>query len=285
MRMELTAALHHSAFRGAGPVTYDALRSQKTVAQHHSAPKSAGPVSHNVLRNQNTARDGVLRDVRELRCGGKVAGRQSLVDVRRQARVQQRTAEQIVDPVPLVPMLHDVVPHMVEPLVDILAPLDFCVAEQVIEVPKIVCPPRAARTVLRAPQTAELLVDVPTVVSYSSLKQHIVEQIVDIPAPGRAGGEGVEVFKFSLDRIQQRFLEQHVGIPVPRGRGRLAGLQGSSPGQSSTAFVEQIGHIPGGSLQGFRPRQGSTASSSYSPAGSDYDADEPGIGFFALFPA
>ena len=61
------------------------------------------------------------------------------------------------------PMLHDVVPQMVEQLVDFLAPLDFRVAEQVIEVPKIVCPPCAARTVLRAPQTAEQLVEVPTV--------------------------------------------------------------------------------------------------------------------------
>ena len=75
----------------------------------------------------------------------------SLVDVRRQGRVQQRTVEQIVDPVLLVPMLHDVVPQMVEQLVDILAPLDFRVAEQVIEVPKIVCPPRGARTVRRVP--------------------------------------------------------------------------------------------------------------------------------------
>ena len=114
----------------------------------------------------------------------------SLVDVRRQRRVQQRTVEQIVDPVPLVPMLHDVVPQMVEQLVDLLAPLDFRVAEQVIEVPKIVCPPRAARTVLRAPQMAEQLVEVPTVLSYSSLQQLIVKQTVDIPVPGRAGGRG-----------------------------------------------------------------------------------------------
>ena len=64
----------------------------------------------------------------------------SLVDVWRQERVQQRTVKQIVDPVPLVPLLHDVVPQMVEQLVDLLAPLDFRVAEQVIEVPKIVCP-------------------------------------------------------------------------------------------------------------------------------------------------
>ena len=61
-----------------------------------------------------------------------------------QERVQQRTVEQIVDPVPVVvPLLHVFVPQMVEQLVDILAPLDFRVAEQVIEVPKIVCPPPA----------------------------------------------------------------------------------------------------------------------------------------------
>ena len=65
----------------------------------------------------------------------------SLVDVRRQERVQQRTVKQIVDLVPLVPLLHDVVLPMVEQLVNFLAPLDFRVAEQVIEVPKIVCHP------------------------------------------------------------------------------------------------------------------------------------------------
>ena len=56
----------------------------------------------------------------------------SLLDVRRQRQVQQRTVEQIVDPVSLVPMLHDVVPQMVEQLVDLLTPLDFPVPEQVI---------------------------------------------------------------------------------------------------------------------------------------------------------
>ena len=48
--------------------------------------------------------------------------------------------------------------------------------------------------------------DVPTVVSYSSLQQLTAEQIVHIPVPGRAGG------------------------------GRRGGLQGF-PGQGSTAFV------------------------------------------------
>ena len=54
------------------------------------------------------------------------------------------------------------------------------------------------RALLRAPQLAEQLVEVRTVVSYSSLLQ--------------------------------RTVEQHVDIPVPGGRGRLAGLQGSLPG-------------------------------------------------------
>ena len=58
----------------------------------------------------------------------------SLADVRPQVRLQQRTVKQIVDPVPVVPLLHDVEPQMVEQLVDFLAPLDVRVAELVIYV-------------------------------------------------------------------------------------------------------------------------------------------------------
>ena len=138
------------------------------AAQHHSAPKSAGPVSHNVLRNQNTAREGTEFYAMSVDSDVVGGGRPpSLVDVRPQGRLQQRTVEQIVDPVLSVPMLHDAVPHMVEQLVDFLAPLDVRVAEQVIEVPKIVCPPRGARTVLCAPQMAEQLVAVPTEPGYA----------------------------------------------------------------------------------------------------------------------
>ena len=58
------------------------------------------------------------------------AGRPTpLLEVLPQERVQRRTAEQIVDPVPLVPLLHDVVLQMVEQLVDFLTPLDFPVPE------------------------------------------------------------------------------------------------------------------------------------------------------------
>ena len=104
-----------------------------------------------------------------------------LLEVLPQERVQQRTAEQIVDPVPVVPLLHDAAPQMVEQLVDFLTPLDFPVPEQVIDVPKIVCPPRAARTVLGVPQTVEQLVEAPTIVSLIDVIRQPVEQPVDIP--------------------------------------------------------------------------------------------------------
>ena len=118
------------------------------------------------------------------------------------------------------------------------------------------------RAVLRDPQLAEQLVEVPTIVSYSWLQLRM-EQTVDIPVPGRGG--------------------------------RSSGLQGFLPGQGSTALlsfeerisertVEQTVDPPGGGLQDFRP--GLSSSSSYFPAGVPEALDEPGQGFFffALFP-
>ena len=85
------------------------------------------------------------------------------------------------------------------------------IAEQVIDVPKI-SQDRTQQGLgdcLRQPQMADQLVDVPTVVSNSSLQQLTAEQIVDIPAPGRAGGE------------------------------RRGGLQGLLPGHNSVAFLRR----------------------------------------------
>ena len=196
-----------------------------------------------------------------------------LLEVLPQERVQRRTAEQIVDPVPVVPMLFMVEPQMVEQLVDMLSPLDFRVAEQVIDVPKIVCPPRAARTVLRAPQTVEQLVEVPTPVSYSSLFQRIAQQYVDNPVAGGSGTGGG--LSGSLPR-------QNSGALFPWNRSvdirAGGGLQGFQRGQSSTAFLEQItvSPNPGGS-RNFHLGQGSAASSS----GRE---DEAFSGVFRTFP-
>ena len=141
--------------------------------------------------------------------------------------VQRHIVEQMADVAPMVQVLDAPVPQKGIELADILKCVDLqAPIEQVIDVPKIFLDSFLPRTVLRAPQTAEQLVEVPTIISYSSLLQRTHELIVDIPVPGHGGG----------------------------GRG---GFQSSHPGQSSTALVaEQIVEIPRrGDPQGFLPRQ------------------------------
>ena len=101
--------------------------------------------------------------------------------------------------------------------------------------------------------------------------------------------------QFSEEYISKRNVEQHVDIPVPGRGGRIDGLQGFLPEQSSTALhvsqgrisgriVEQIVDFPvsGGGLQDFRPGQ-SSSSSLHFPAGVHEVLDEPGEGFFSHF--
>ena len=80
--------------------------------------------------------------------------------------------------------------------------LDRPISEQVIEVPKFIIDDNPTRTLVPEPQMAEQLVEVLTVISFSSLQQT---------------------------------MEQHVDIQVPRRGGRNTRLQGFLPGQSSTA--------------------------------------------------
>ena len=139
-----------------------------------------------------------------------------------QSRVSRHTVDQIVNAVPGLPTLDGPVPLMVEQLADVLQLFDALihVAEQV---PKIFIERIPPRTSVREPQLAEQLVEVPTIVSFSSL---------------------------------QRIMEQTVDIPVPQSGGRHADLQGFLQGQSSTGF-EQIVDIPGGGLH--RPGQSSSS--------------------------
>ena len=186
-----------------------------------------------------------------------------LLEVLPQVGLQRHTVEQKIEHSPYLQILDAPVPQKVEQLEDFFKDLDIEVPAQVIEVPKISQDIIPQRSVDLVPQMVEQLVEVPTIISYSSL-QRTVEHRVDIPVPGRGG--------------------------------RSSGLQGFLPGQSSTTpqfskkriserTVEQFVRFPGEGLQDFRPRQSSPASSSFhSPAHSDDDANEPGEGVFRTFP-
>ena len=120
-------------------------------------------------------------------------------------RVERHTGEHIDEICPYVPILD--VPQMGEQLVNFFRFLDVqSPVEQVIEVTKI--PENSIQQRLvdrdsRVPQTAEQLVEVPTVLTLAVLAEQIV--------------------------------------PVPRGRGVHGGLQHFLPRQSSTASgAEQI---------------------------------------------
>ena len=189
--------------------------------------------------------------------GGTRPGR--LFEVRPQERDQRRIVEHIVDNTFIVLSLDVPWPQVENQLVEVCRQLDTHVPEQAVEVPKISSSSRLScrRRVLRLPQTAEQLVEVPTIVSVSSLRA---------------------------------LVEQNVDIPVPRGRGGLVGrrdLQGFSKGHCSAAFLgaEHV-DIPvprHGGLQGSRHGQGSAASSFHSRDAAD-EAFTGFFFFFALFP-
>ena len=63
--------------------------------------------------------------------------------------------EQLGGVAPTVQILDAPVAQMVDQPMDVLTRFDIPVAEQVIEVPKISCPSRPLRAVLREPQMAE----------------------------------------------------------------------------------------------------------------------------------
>ena len=164
---------------------------------HGHAPEDALPQANGARYFAMDAGE----DVGEAPAAGRPA---PLLEVLPQERVQQRTAEQIVDPVPVVPLLHVFVPQMVEQLVDILAPLDFRVAEQVIEVPKIVCPPAllAQFSVRRRRQTSWWKCRrLPPILRYcSGLWSRTLPFQFLLVVEGET-----QIFKvFSEDRVQQR---------------------------------------------------------------------------------
>ena len=116
---------------------------------------------------------------------------------------------------PFVQILDLPVPQTVDYVEDALRILDRPMAEQVIEVPKISCSPCPSRSLIPEPQSADQLVEVPTV----SSPLRIAEQIVGIPVPrfrgqGSLPGQGSTATSSSGKRISERTVEQIVDFPV-----------------------------------------------------------------------
>ena len=197
-----------------------------------------------------------------------------------QERVQRRTVQQIVDLVPSFPTLDDPAPQTVEQLPDTLHFLRALSPdpEQAIEVPKILPVDVPLRTSVREPQLVEHLVEVPTIVSSSSL-QRIAEQNVDIPVVG-GSGTGGGLPGFLRGQNYSVTAKQIVDIPVVGGSGTGGGLPDFLRGQNYSVTAKQIVDNPvprrsfSGDPQGFSPGR----SSSKRTANKIADSPEPGGG-------
>ena len=176
-------------------------------ANHHSAPRrqktATAEATYDALRSQTTsvAGDTGFFSLYEEELGGT-----RLFEVRPQERNQRHTVVQTVDSPQVVPSLDVPVPQRENQLVEACRHLDLPIPESAIKVPKISSSSRPGRRRVRfAQQMSEQLVEVLTVVSYSSL-HGLAEQNVYIPVPHGRGGRVGEVFKVcALERIQQRY--------------------------------------------------------------------------------
>ena len=150
----------------------------------------------------------------------------------RQEQVVWYVSEDLDSVCPFVLILDLPVPQMVGDVTDTLRILDFPIAEQVIAVPTVSCSPCPSRSLVPEPQSAEQLVEVPTVLSPTRIALRIAEQIVDTPVPrGRARGslpgQISTVTSSSGKRISERTVEQIVDISSSGG--------GLGQGSSSSA--------------------------------------------------
>ena len=145
---------------------------------------------------------------------------------------------------PFVQILDLPVPQLVDYVADALRILDCPMAEQALEVPKISCCPCPSRSPTPEPQSAEQLVEVPTVLAPS----RVAEQIVDTPVPLGRGRRRVQGFLpvqsstavLSVERISERIVEQFVDISPGGGLGQGSA---SSAGAADEDFTGGFSHF------------------------------------------
>ena len=168
------------------------VRMELAAALHHSCGGGLG--THEGLRAQKTASAGLAEYFELSSDDGRPAGGErpaALLEPRPQERDRRHTGVgcEIAQNLEVpVPQMGEQQPNVLQFFASFLPG----VAEPVIEVPKILLDrtPQRLGDRLRQPQMVEQLVHVLTVVSYSSLQQLTAEQIVDIPVPGRGGLQG-----------------------------------------------------------------------------------------------
>ena len=219
LQMALAAALHHS--RDVGPVTYKRSTEPEDCQGGGHEQRSAEP-DVECGRGSRALLVGM-----KIELGGTRPDR--MYEVRPQERVQRHTVGQIVDNTHFLPYARQVLtfpclPQMEKPARWTYAGFSMSSfpSMQLSKCPRsrpTRCPHFAVSAVCRfAEQMAEQLVEVPTIISYSSLQSWTVEQSVNIPVPGRGG--------------------QHVGLQGFLPRQRSTALQASQE-RSSERIVEQ----------------------------------------------
>ena len=172
----------------------------------HGEDPEAPHTPAEALQPRRRARRGLPAPLSE------VAGKQEMVE--------RHFVEHLAEFAPMVQILDAPVPQMVDNVLDALRIPVRPMAVQVIEVPKILIDVIPARSLVPEPQTAEQLVEVPTVLSPSRIALRIAEQIVDTPVPQGRGGKrrvqgllpelGSTAASSSLERISERTVEQTV---------------------------------------------------------------------------
>ena len=130
--------------------------------------------------------------------------------------------------------------NLEDDVLDVARLMDLPISEQVIGAPKVSCSSCPSRSPIPEPQSAEQLVEVPTVLPPTRIALQIAEQIVDTPVP-RGRGEGrVQGFlprqsstatPFVEERISERIVEQFSPSSAKRTSERIEEqLVDTSPG-------------------------------------------------------
>ena len=132
-------------------------------------------------------------------------------------RPQERVLRHVVEDLGMVQILDSPVPQMVDYVMYAFRLLDRPIAEQVIEVPKFSCSPCPSRSPIPEPQSAEQLVEVPTVLTPTRIALRVAGQVVDTQIPrgrgqGSLPGQSTTATSSSLERIPERTVEQIVDI-------------------------------------------------------------------------